>query len=265
MPAWAAEDGQRLDAVTVVGKRDVEQMPLSSFSKAAQAFAADHVRAPEATLRFVVMPRDLRVPIASIHLLIEDPRSPQLAPIPIPLAADGTFTIPELHVPLSEDAMVRSNQPVGSLHWRPLVMTAGEPADARRLGDLRLECEAKEAGRLNRPDLPFFARVFGSSASECASGDEHFFIAPSALAGVTLDDGTRQVDIAPDRVAESSNGRLIPRSYHLYEDGWRDRAYSPPLGDLSWSDNTLVRFHYLAGPPTASSQALGGAAVAPGS
>jgi hypothetical protein len=240
-----------LDQETVVGRREVDQMPLENFRAASRAFAAGHNLAPDANLRFVVIPRDPELPMARVKLKIDDPQQhpgdrASTSDMAIELADDGSFTLPD-DTRAPAGTVVRSNQPAGSLHWRPLVVTPGEPANTRRLGDLRLECQAKEAGQLNRPDLPFFARIFGgSSISECASDDEHFFLAPASLASVVLDDGKRQLEIAPDRLAESSTGRLMPRTYHLFEDGWRERSYSPPLGDASWSNDTLLRFHYSA-------------------
>jgi hypothetical protein len=247
-PVLGQSATQDLEHATVLGRRDLDQMPLANFLAARRAFTDGHNLAPDASLRFVVIPRDAHLAISRVRLTIEDPAGAEgTRGLELPLAADGSFTLPDEAAFLSRDAMVRSSQPAGSLHWRPLVVTPGEPADTRRLGDLRLECQAKEAGRLNRPDLPFLARVFGgSSVSECASDDEHFFLAPAALSSVTLDDGKRQLEIAPDRVAESSSGRLIPRTYHLFEDGWRERSYSPPLGDAGWSNDALVRFHYSA-------------------
>ena len=247
-PVLAQDAPQQLEHLQVVGRRDLDQMPLANFVKASQAFAQRRDLAPGATLRFVVVPRDATVPLSSIKLAIDDPHRHDVSgDIAVPMADDGSFTLPaEVTSQASDGALLRSNQPAGSLHWRPLVETPGQPEDTRRLGDLRLECQAKEAGRLNRPDLPFFARIFGGSEiSECASDDEHFFLAPAPLASVILDDGSRQLEIEPDRVAESSAGRLIPRTYHLFEDGWRQRSYSPPLGDMSWPNDTLVRFHYL--------------------
>lgn len=246
---------QTLQTATVIGHASRAQMPVASFLAASRAFDEARVHAPAATLQFQVMPRSAAQPIRAIRLFLEDPDAdPPLEPVPVELANDGTFTLPRIDRQLTAAAVIRSNLPEDALHWRPRVVSANLPPDVRRMGDLRLECIAKEAGRLNRPDLPFFARVFGSSSvSECASDDEHFFIAPAALQGVTLDDGSKQKEIAPDRVGESSDGRVIPRSYHLFEAGWRERAYSPPLGDATWPDDTLVRFHYLAR-STASAQ-----------
>jgi hypothetical protein len=247
---------QSLDSATVIGRASLAQMPVASFVAATQAFLEGKSHAPTASLRFQVMPRSAAEPISAIKLHLEDPdANPPLEPIPIEVEADGSFVLPAVDRALSPAAVIRANLPENALHWRPLVVSAGEPDDVRRMGDLRLECIAKEAGRLNRPDLPFFARLFGgSSASECDSDDEHFFLARAPLQAVTLEDGSKTMNIEPDRVGESSAGRVIPRAYHLFEAGLRERAYSPPLGDATWSDDTLVRFHYVEPSTTASSR-----------
>ena len=93
-PALADGQHESLEQATVVGKRDVDEMPLASFSKAREAFALGRAHAPNASLRFVVIPRNANEPMLNIHLLIEDPRHSDLAPVKVALADDGSFTLP---------------------------------------------------------------------------------------------------------------------------------------------------------------------------
>jgi hypothetical protein len=242
---------EHLNPVTIEGSRERDEMPLSRFIAGEKMFAEQKSMAPTATLRFMIVPRDPQLSLDRIDLTLIDPNAPKdHRSIEIPFDAQGVFDIPAGN--FSRDTMIRSSLPPNSLHWRPLVQTPGVDPDARRLGDLRLECVVKEAGELNRPDLPFFSRLFGGgSISECNSPDQHLFLAPRALAGATLQNGTHQAPIDADRLKESSEKRLVPRTYYVFEEGWRPRAYSPPLGDASWPDDTLVRFTYLNS-PTAS-------------
>jgi len=149
---------------------------------------------------------------------------------------------------MGKDTEVRSNFPAGTLHWRPLVATPGVPNDARRLGDLRLECEIKEAGGLNRPDIPFIGRIFGNPGiKECFTDDEHVFLAPAPLRDVVVESTQNQVRLPASRIAESSNGAALPRLYTVFEPYLRPRAFSPPLQDRTLSNDALVRFQFVDG------------------
>src|SRR5204862_771037 len=66
---------------------------------------------------------------------------------PVAVAPDYTFTLPRERKALDEDAVVQSERKAQTMTWRADIRTPGLPANVRRLGDLRLECEVGvEAG-----------------------------------------------------------------------------------------------------------------------
>jgi hypothetical protein len=62
--------------------------------------------------------------------------------MPVAVSPDHTFTLPRDRRLLDENAIVVPNRKAGSLTWRTDIRTPALPPNARRLGDLRLECLA---------------------------------------------------------------------------------------------------------------------------
>lgn len=81
--------------------------------------------------------------------------------ISIPVAADGSFTLPRDPKAADDDAQIVLNQNKGLLGkyfgWFPIVRTPGIADDKRRLGDMRLECEVQWA--ILKWDLPFYLKA----------------------------------------------------------------------------------------------------------
>lgn len=240
-------DSQSLPLTTVTHVSDAERMPYADFISGMDAFERDHGLAPDATLRFTVIPRDRSIDPGTLSLRLVDPHETDLPAIDIPVDSRGNFDVPRVDTLIGKDAEIRANLPAGTLHWRPLVATPNVPNDARRMGDLRLECEVKEAGGLNRPDIPFIGRIFGNPGiKECYTDDEHVFLAPAPLSGVVLEGSDHQVLLQPERIGESSRGAVLPRMYTVFESYLRPRAFSPPLGDATLPNDALVHFEFSA-------------------
>src|SRR6185295_17332827 len=115
-------------------------------------FEQRHYLAPTATLRFKLLPRKRDTDMEHIDLkIVGDSFTTR-----VPLAPDHTFTLERDERALNEDASVRPNRKAGSMTWRAEIRTPGLPPDARRLGDLRLECEVGVEARLisnRRPSI----------------------------------------------------------------------------------------------------------------
>lgn len=237
-PAGAADPTQSLPRTTIEHIVDAERMPYADFLAGINAFNAGHALAPNATLRFTVIPRSKDIDPGAIELHLVT-RNGDADAIEIPVDDHGNFDVPTIDALKGKDAEIRANLPSGTLHWRALVITPGLPDDTRRMGDLRLECEVKEAGGLNRGDIPFIGRLFGSpGASECFTSDQHVFLAPAPLAAVSVDAANPNTRLDAERLGEPS------RLYTVFESYLRPRAYSPPLQDATIPDDALVHFTY---------------------
>jgi hypothetical protein len=246
-PAFAQE-AQTLPLTTITHVADADELPYSDFLVGMDTFQRDHALAPDATLRFTIVPRSPNIDPKSIELRLVDVHDDSQSPVDISVDEHGNFDVPRVDRLMNKGATIRSNLPAGALHWRPLVATPGVPPDARRLGDLRLECEVKEAGGLNRPDIPFIGRIFGNPGSkECFTDDEHVFLAPAPLRNVVVEAPQNQVQLPASRIAESSTGAALPRLYTVFEPYLRPRAFSPPLQDPAIPNDALVRFQFVDG------------------
>jgi hypothetical protein len=100
--------------------------------------------APGAALRFRVWPRQAGVSMDGLVLQIAGDRTN----IPVPLAADQTFVVPRRADAVDDNAVVKFNRKAKSLAWRADIRSPGVPPNARRLGDLLLECKVAMAGDL---------------------------------------------------------------------------------------------------------------------
>ena len=205
--------------VDVQGTRDPDLRPYRTMLKGLDAYA-DHQRlAPGAPLRFMLIPAtpQARLDGVTLHLSADN------LSIPVPLAADGGFTLTRDKTAYDANADLVSNKKRDTLRWRADIHTPGLPQNVRRLGDLRLECEIRWA--VEQDDLPFVRRkLFRLAGGPCHSSLIHVpFPVFRKLLAVQARSGERTLDI---RVTDDR------------------QRYVPPLHDLSWEDDTLLTITY---------------------
>ncbi|QGZ41716.1 hypothetical protein IP92_00700 [Pseudoduganella flava] len=214
--AVATASAQPVVEVSTV--RDPELKPYATMVKGLDAFDAQRKHAPAATLRFLLRPATKDDTLAGLELKIAG----DLVTVPVPLDADGGFVLPRSAAALQDHAGLVLNKKRNSFRWRPDVRTPGIPANARRLGDLRVQCAVQWA--IEQQDLPQQARAaLGAGGGPCVSPVMHMaFEAPAPLRAAWLREGTRR--------------EAIPVHRH------QRRVFNPPLADRSWSDDALVEF-----------------------
>ncbi|WP_219117481.1 hypothetical protein [Janthinobacterium sp. UMAB-56] len=205
--------------VDVQGTRDPDLRPYRTMLKGLDAYA-DHRRlAPDAPLRFMLIPAtpQARLDGVTLHLSADN------LSIPVPLSADGGFTLTRDKTAYDANADLVSNKKRDTLRWRADIHTPGLPENMRRLGDLRLECEIRWA--VEQDDLPFVRRnVFRLAGGPCHSSLIYVpFPVARKLLAVQARSGERILDI---RVTQDR------------------QRYVPPLHDVSWDDNTLLTLTY---------------------
>lgn len=207
--------------VEVSTVRDPELKPYATMARGLDAFDAERGRAPRAALRFLLRPATREDSLQGLELKIVGDR----ATVPVPLDADGGFTLPRDAAALDDGAELVLNKKKNSFRWRPDVRSPGVPANARRLGDLRVQCAVQWA--IEREDLAPQARsALAATGGPCLSMTMHMgFDAPAPLRGAWLSDGARREPIP------------VNRHYR--------RVFNPPLADRSWSDDTLVQFDFV--------------------
>ena len=203
--------------------------------------------APQATLRFKLLPRKPGVSVDDLDLNIVGRK----LVVPLKVAPDRTFTLERNPQALEENAVVTPDRVARSMTWRAEVRSPGVPAGMRRLGDLRLECYVGMEAGLISEQRTWVGRVVSAltdSPAHCDTPDNRYiFFADAPLFGVTLVSGERREMLPSERLWAGAVG-----DPHLREDlplcdceVLLDRAFFLPLGDRSWPDDTLVSFEFM--------------------
>ena len=207
-----------------------------------------HDMAPRAELRYRVLPRQRDTDIHGVALQVFGDTVKQ----PVALAADGTFTLARDAKALAEDAVVSANRPAQTMTWRADIRTPGLSPNTRRLGDLRLEClVGMQAGLISQyPSLVGkLVGLFESPREYCSRPEARYlFFAEQPVFGVALHYGERRQLLPAARLYAGVLRGQTPRSERRYCDcqALLDRAYTLPLGDRTWPDDTLVELEPMA-------------------
>jgi hypothetical protein len=236
------------DAIQITAIRHPVDKSYRRMLQGMDLFEEMHALAPNAALRYRLYPRkrDTDMRIGALYVVGDG------VDVAIPVAADNTFT---LRRDLPRNAVVRSERRADTMTWRADIRTPGLPAGTRRLGDLRLECRVGvQAGLISQ--YPSFISQFlsflQSPAEFCGRAEvPYLFFAERPLFAVTLHAGERRRTLSIGNLyAGIAHGRT-PQDERKYCDceALLDRAYTLPLGDASWPDDTRVELEYL--PPSA--------------
>jgi hypothetical protein len=238
----ATVTGTPRDAVEKSFRKMVEGMDY--FERWRSTFA------PNASLRFKLLPRKPGTDLD--HIVLEVIGSSFVHEVPI--ASDQTFVLERDRKALQEDAVVSPNRRRLSMTWRTDIRTPGLPANVRRLGDLRLECEVGlEAGLVSNSDpIGRIADLFVGPKSYCDRKETRYlFFAERPLFGVTLTAGARHEALPTDMLyARASDDPGLENDLPYCDcEVLVDRTYFLPLGDHSWPNDTLVEFEYMSDRP----------------
>ena len=211
-------DGEGIEttsSVEVKGIRDPEWKSYKSMLSGMDVFDSKHELAPNAELRFILLPRRPDVVMQGLALTLDGGDTS----IPIPLAEDNTFVLPRLAGAKNSELELYLNRKAKSVRWFPHVRTRLLLPTQRRLGDLRLECEVLWG--VDKNTLPFFAR----NSIRALGGPCNFskfkisFQEPRKLVSATLVSGDRRLSLPV-----SNNGE----------------SFIPPLHDKAWNDDSLI-------------------------
>src|SRR5438105_3942900 len=246
--AWAAPD--QPDAVVIRALRHPVDKSYRKMVQGMDLFTAMHALAPKAELRYRVLPRERDADLQGVALAVLGDTVKQ----PVALAADGTFTLARDAKALAEDAVVSANRPAQTMTWRADIRTPGLPPHTRRLGDLRLEClVGMQAGLISQyPSLlGKLVGLFETPREYCSRREARYlFFAEQPVFGVALHDGDRREALPAARLYAGVLRGQTPQSERRYCDcqALLDRAYTLPLGDRSWPDDTLVELETMQAP-----------------
>lgn len=221
----APQASDNVAAVVISNHKDPDWKTYRAFTEGLDTFEAQRRLAPAAALRFVLLPKAPNASLKDIKLRIAGDETS----IPVPIREDGSFVVPRSEAAAKEDAELLLNRKPGTFRWRPDVHTPGVPANARRLGDLRLECAVRWA--IEQYETPYVIRKMMYAAGQpcLTSRIKVDYIAPRPITAMYL----------------SANGRRSQLPASLLENG--GKVYVAPVHDQSLPDDALLEFDYVPG------------------
>ena len=235
-----AQDVQNVQVTAArPGARD--EKTVAQLLSAQEAFDRHHALAPAATLAFRLYARRDPQDLGRLRLQLVDGNQRH----DVQLDEHQRFALDPTWSP---DATLQTTLPDGAVAWKIDIRSPGIPPDERRLGDLRLECEADTFhGNLQRGLRTPISAVLDASDELCLLDDAEAWFAEQPLFGVTLISGDRSRKL-PYRYLHGSNGTMAMAALFDWPYALRDRTYFLPLDDRSWPDDTLVAFDAMDDP-----------------
>lgn len=216
-------------SVEVQGVKNPDMKSYRAVVAGLDAFEEHHALAPSVPeLRFGLSAREGQEQVAGDALYLRIVGNGD--PIPVPIAPDGTFSVPRVQSAFDDDADLILNRKKGVLKGYPDIRTPGLPENVRRLGDLRLECQVmiaiakKEMGLM----LKLFVNTVTMTTNWCdMSFDKKkvkfSFRSLRMLDGAEIVDGERREKIE-----------------------FSDYSFSTPIGESDWSNEARIELHYAA-------------------
>ncbi|RZA33854.1 MAG: hypothetical protein EOP92_18715 [Lysobacteraceae bacterium] len=222
-PSFAQEGVPAPDSaetVQVSSIKDPALQPYGRMVRGLDAWEEKRALAPNASLRFELLtlegkmaaPEGLQLRLAGDKV-----------DLALPIDTDASFVLPRSQEALDDRADLVLNRKKDQMRWRPRIRSPGVPENARRLGDLRLECEVQQAVR--KEEIPLLYRAGAVAAGGICNLPMvgYVFRAPKRLASATVVSGERRAKLA----------------LHANGDG-----YMAPLRDKSWDNDALVVYEF---------------------
>jgi hypothetical protein len=248
-PGAAAQDDE-VQKVPVNGVKNPEMKSYRAITKGLDMFDSQHDLAPAVPqVRFRILAKNNKgqcigwcnstansVPGASeqfsLRLAGDD------VSVPVPVSADGYFSVPRSDALYDANADLIFNQKKGSYKMSVEVRTPGLPDNVRRLGDLRLQCKVEVA--IIKEEIPFWVIALANSvllsrdwcmATMGKEMPDFAFFSPAALASATITHGARS-----EKVHTGTH------------------SFKIKLADKSWPDDALIHLEVAPEPPPAEAR-----------
>ena len=262
--APGAEAEAPVPVIEVQGLTDPDAHSYRKMVRGMDAFEKYRRLAPAGQLRYRLIPRLPGVRAEGVTVTVQGAH----VTLPVPLDADLAFTLPRDAQAWDDWARVVTNRKDRSFAWTPDVRTPGLPANVRRLGDLRLECEIDREASLVSGYKPPSYLLLAAATDVCTTfpSGQWLYYADRPIFNVTLVHGRRRQPVP----AAKMYGAFIPKlfwPFYDFQPHLLDRTFALKISDTSWPDDTLVEFDYMDDPDpvpaTVPKSAGGPAATAP--
>jgi hypothetical protein len=242
--AQAAQPSEPIQTVNVRYVRDPVDKSYPKMIKGMDRFERERALAPNATLRFRLLPRLPNSKLDGVTLRVAG----DSVNLNLPIAADYSFVLPRNAQALREDAAVVASRKADSMTWRAWVQSPGVTPGTRRLGDLRLECRVgMDAGLVSNtsPMFAWLSNMLTDTDKICNTFDGNYlFFAERPIFGVTLSHGTRR-EALPFKMLYAGGDQSAETLPFCDCQVLLDRSFYAPIWDRSWPDDTVVEFDYM--------------------
>jgi hypothetical protein len=242
--AQATQAAEPIQTVNVRYVRDPVDKSYPKMIKGMDRFERERALAPNATLRFRLLPRLPNSKLDGVTLRVAG----DSVNLNLPIAADYSFVLPRNAQALREDAAVVASRKADSMTWRAWVQSPGVTPGTRRLGDLRLECRVgMDAGLVSNtsPMFAWLSNMLTDTDKICNTFDGNYlFFAERPIFGVTLSHGTRR-EALPFKMLYAGGDQSAETLPFCDCQVLLDRSFYAPIWDRSWPDDTVVEFDYM--------------------
>ncbi|MBC3833230.1 hypothetical protein H8K33_17100 [Undibacterium amnicola] len=204
--------------VEVSSQRGLELKSYAQMQKGLKAYAEYNTLAPNSELFFILIPKSKNMGLEGVTMrLASDERS-----INIPIDANGKFQLPDIALQHEDEYDLILNKPKGQFYFKPYVKSANLPDDAKRLGDIRLECQVRWAVEKQDVSIVFLTHVnLFASGNPCTSRAVNvMYFAPLDVKTVVLNTPKSKLE-----KKVNSNGQ-----------------YNLPIWDSSIIDDALIHY-----------------------
>ena len=245
VPALAADEP--IQTVHVPYVRDPVDKSYRKMIKGMDRFERERALAPQATLRFRLLPRLPKSNLQGITLRVAGDN----ISLPLAIAPDYSFVLPRNPQALREDAAVVASRKSDSMTWRAWVQSPGVAPGTRRLGDLRLECKVgMDAGLVSNtsPMFAWLSNMLTDTDKICNNADGNYlFFAERPIFSVILRHGERR-EVLPFKMLYAGGDQTAESLPFCDCQVLLDRSFYAPIWDPSWPDDTVVEFEYMDKP-----------------
>lgn len=223
--AQESNTDDKVSRVEISTKRDPELRSYSQLLRGMKAYIEKRQLAPNSELYFLILPRSNGVSVQNLTLrLVSDDNS-----INIPIDANGKFKLPVFEIKTDDEYELILNASKGQFRILEDVKSANLPDDVKRLGDLRLECEARWASKRDvSPVFNIYVKLL-ASGNPCTSRTVNVgFFVKRDVASIILD-------------TPKSKITLKVRPYE---------SYNLPIWDAEISDDVLIKYESTTAGPS---------------
>ena len=221
------QDDMTTQTVEISNAKNPDWKSYRAMLKGVDAFEKFHARAPLATHKFILKPRRPEVSLQGVSLRL----SSDASTLAIPIAEDGSFSLPRDPQALEQNAELMINRKKDMFRWWPLVRSPAVLPNQRRLGDLRLECEMFWA--IHYDDLPFIARNLVRALGGPCNTKKVTLSFPAEFMGLKeaiLVQGERRQNLVVDKI--KSNYTLSLLNAEFTDDALIELIYESVEGNL---------------------------------